>query len=103
MAWYALQIAVALATYIWIGETFGLQDRGLAPAVVSMFVAWIVTESVSKVMGWLRSLRSIAVGHKFQRDTGRRWRSLGHSGDSPELARRPRIGEDRRQLPKIAP
>lgn len=102
-AWYGLQFVVAMGVFIFIGETFGLQDRGLAPAFVSMTVAWMVTECVSKLMDWSRSFRRIPVGDELKGHALSRGRSSRHAGDSPQLIGRARIGEDRRKLTKIAP
>lgn len=103
MAWYALQVVVAFGTFVWIGQTFGLEDRGLAPAFVSMTIAWMVTEAFSKVIGWTRSLRSVAVGDKLQRCGLKSRRALPHLSDGPKLVGSTRISQDRRELPKIAP
>lgn len=102
-AWYSLQFVVAMAVFIFIGETLGLQDRGLAPAFISMTAAWMVTELVSKVMDWCRSLRRIAVGNQLQRHALSRSRASGHASNGPQLIGRARIGQDRRKLTKIAP
>lgn len=102
-AWYGLQFVVAMTVFVFIGETFGLQDRGLAPAFVSMTAAWMVTELVSKLVDWRKSFRGVAVGQELKRHGGGSLRSLRHASNGPQLIGRARIGQDRRKLTKIAP
>lgn len=97
VAWYGLQFVVASATFIWIGQTFGLEGRGLAPAFVSMATAWAVTEMVSKVIDWCRSPRRIGVGQKLQRHTVSGGRALRHSSNGPKLIGCVRIGQQPRK------
>jgi hypothetical protein len=54
MGWYFLQIIVALIVFVAIGETVGVADRGLAPAIVSLAIAYGVTVAVSKLVDWRR-------------------------------------------------
>lgn len=99
-AWYGLQIVVAVAVFVWIGETAGLEGRGIAPALVSMFVAWSVTALISRFIDWrrARSLRAFAIRNESKGHAGGRRRSIGHASDGPELVRRPRIGQKPRKL-----
>lgn len=99
-AWYGLQIVVATAMFVWIGETVGLEGRGIAPALVSMFVAWAVTALISRFMDWRRerSLRRFAISDEFKSHAGSRSRAIGHSGDSTELIGRARISQNPRKL-----
>ncbi len=99
-AWYGLQIVVATATFIWIGTTFGLEGRGIAPALVAMFVAWLSTGIVTKFLNWRRerSLRRFAIRDEFKSHAGGRSRAIGHSSDSPKLIGRRRIGQNPRKL-----
>ena len=99
-AWYGLQIVVAVAMFVLIGETVGLEGFGLAPAFVSMGVAFGVTQSISATIDGLRRWRvrppplpssAFTVSHELKRDVGG-LRGIAHSGDSSELGSRPRIG-----------
>lgn len=99
-AWYGLQIAIALAVFVLIGETVGVKDRGLAPAIVSMAIAYGATLLVSVFVDWRRrrSLRRFAVSDELKSHVGSRRRALRHSSDGPELIGRPRIGQNPRKL-----
>lgn len=99
-AWYGLQIAIALAVFVLIGETVGVKDRGIAPAVVSMAIAYGVTLLVSMFVDWRkrRSLRRFAVSDELQGSVGSRRRALRHTGNSPELISGTRIGQNPRKL-----
>lgn len=110
-AWYSLQIVVALIVFVTIGETVGVADRGMAPALVSMGVAFAVTQSVSGLIDWRRRRKAsrppplppsvlgrFAVGDELDRHTGGGVRANRHAGDSPELPRRRRIGHNPRKL-----
>ena len=90
-AWYSLQIAVAMTVFVTIGETVGVKDFGLAPAIVSMAAAYGVTFVVSEIIDWRRrrSLRRFAGSDEFQRYTQRRLRPLGHTRDVRRPSRRP--------------
>lgn len=100
-AWYGLQIAVALAVFVVIGETVGVKDRGLAPALVSMAIAYGVTLLVSMFVDWRkrRSLRRFTVSDELKSHVGSGRRSLRHASDGPELIGRARIGQNIRKLP----
>lgn len=108
LAWYSLQIVVALVVFVAIGETVGVADRGLAPAFVSLAVAFGVTVSVSNFMDWRRrrankppplpSTAGSAVSDELDGHAGSGGRSLGHPSDSPELIGRRGIGQNPRKL-----
>lgn len=94
-AWYSLQIVVATAVFVLIGETVGVADRGLAPALVSLAVAYGVTVGVSALIDWRRasSLRRLTISNELQSHAQSGRRALGHAGDGPQLVRRRRIGQ----------
>lgn len=98
--WFALQIVVALAVFVAIGETVGIKEFGLAPAIVSMGAAFGVTALLS----WLiDSVRRFRVSQQFDGGADGRGRALRRLGDGSQIVSRPRIGQDRRKLPEIAP
>ena len=89
-AWYSLQIIVAMAMFILIGETVGLEGFGLAPAIVSMGVAYVVTQIVSSTIESIRRRRvrppplpssAFPVSDEFQSHAGGSRRAIGHAGD----------------------
>jgi hypothetical protein len=99
-SWYALQIVVAMIVFVTIGETVGVADRGLAPAIVSLGIAYGVTVAVSNFVDWRRRrlLRRFAVSDELQRHAGGGVRALRHASDGPELPRRRRISQNPRKL-----
>lgn len=95
LRWFALQFVVALGVFVLIGETVGVEGRGLAPAIVSMAVAWGATTLVSKLVDLSRRIR---VRKEAKRGSLSGVAANRHSGNGPQLPRRTRICQDRREI-----
>lgn len=103
--WYALQITIAMAVFVAIGESVGVKDFGMAPVIVSIAVSYGVTHVISWIVDWRRNrraaelLRRFPVSDQLDRKAYRARRFRTHPSDSAQLIGRPRTGQDPRQLP----
>jgi hypothetical protein len=53
--WIAFQIAVAMLTFCWIGTWADIRQFGIAPALVSMSVAFMATGLLVRFIDWRRA------------------------------------------------
>ena len=98
LKWLTFQFVVAMATFVWIGTWADITKYGIAPAVMSMFVAFIATALLSRLIDW-RASRRFRVGNEPQRE-GSGFLAIGRRPrDLPKKVARPWIGQDIRKLP----
>jgi hypothetical protein len=89
-----LQTALTLAALYWINTWSDGPAFGPGPVLIAFLMAFIATGLILRMLGWLRSPRRLRGSEEA--DNG----GLGlpgtnrHSGDSPKLIGRSRIGED---------
>lgn len=98
LGWYAFQIVVALLALLWVSTWADINEYGLAPGAVAMFIAWLATGLLARFIDWLRTPRSILIGDEAESDsTGRPF--IRRIGDSSQHSSRRRVGQDRGKLP----
>ena len=90
------QIVVAVAVFAVIHSSV-VGDLGLAPAAVSLFVAFLVTGLVARLIDSIRFRISRRRGHRGEpeRQSAGLPRIDRHLSDSPQLTHRRRISQDR--------
>lgn len=98
LGWYAFQIVVALLALWWVSTWANINEYGLAPGALAMFIAWLATGLLARFIDWLRTPRGIVVSDETESDGGSSpfIRRIGYSSQHPS---RPRIGQDRGELP----
>ena len=89
--WMVFQAAIAAPVYYFCAVT--LHGQGLAPGIVAMGFAFLITLAIVSILDWSRRLRE---RNQLQRDG--RERALRSASSSPEQVSRPRIGQDIRKL-----
>lgn len=94
--WIAFQIAVAMLTFWWIGTWANLREFGIAPAVVSMFVAFVATGLLIRLLD--RRSGVVRVAQKPKRNRLVLPRIVG-LGEATKQITRVRIGKNIRKLP----
>ena len=93
--WIAFQIVVAMLTFIWIGTWADITQYGIAPAVISMFVAFVATGLLIRVLDRI-ALRRTAVSDEFDREvsgplgSGRDTRNLSQHSSGVRVRENPR-------------
>lgn len=94
--WYFLQFVVAVGVFACIEFTIGTKDFGLAPAILSMVAAWLVTLAVSGLVDWRRkrTLRRASIRHQPQSDSRGRAGAGRHPSNSAKLIAGRRVGQD---------
>lgn len=95
--WIAFQFVVAGLTFYWISTWADVTQFGIAPGVVSMFVAFIATGLLVRFLDW-RALRRIAVSDELQREHSRLVGIGRSAGDGPKQIDRVRVSDDTRKL-----
>lgn len=93
--WMVLQACIAGPVYFFCSDT--LKGEGLAPAIVSLFCAFLVTGLLISLIDWFRA-RSVRVRHKTQGEASGLTRISGRSGDSPQHPGRIGISKNVRKL-----
>jgi hypothetical protein len=81
------QAAIAAPVYYFCSVT--LHGQGLAPGLVAMGFAFLVTLAIVSILDWSRRLRE---RNQLKRDA--RERALWGASSSPEQVSRPRISQD---------
>ncbi len=85
--WMLFQAAIATPVYYFCSVT--LHGQGLAPGLVAMGFAFLVTLAIVSILDWSRRLRE---RNQLKRDA--RERALWGASSSPEQVSRPRISQD---------
>ena len=96
--WIAFQFVVAMLTFYWISTWADVTQYGLAPAAISMFVAFVATGLLVRFLDW-RALRRATIRDELNGEHRGLLRTTRSVGNFPEQPSRLRAGKDIRELP----
>lgn len=98
LKWLTFQFAVAMLTFYWISTWADVKNLGIAPGIVSVFVAFVATGLLARFLDW-RAMRGVVVSNEPQSDGLGLSRPDRAFGDGAKQIGGSRIGKDVRKLP----
>lgn len=94
--WYFLQIALTLLVMWLIDISIGLKNRGLAPVVIGLFIAFLATGLLARLIDWLKTPTGVHARNNSESQVISSTRAGGHTSNSPKLISRLWTRQDRR-------
>lgn len=95
--WFGFQIAIAGLTFWWISTWADVTEYGAAPGIVAMFVAFVASGLLFRLIETVRTNR-IGVVDQRKRETGGAVRGRIGTRQLPQHPGRLGIGQDRSEI-----
>lgn len=96
--WLLFQGVVTMITFILLGQITDITKYGMAPAAISMGVAFVASWLVARFLNW-RDTRRFRISDQPERKEPSFFRAGSRSSDLPEQIAGPRVRQDVRKLP----